>query len=74
MDFATVFSRGNKIAALICVLIVVTGFGASFVLNRLSASADRIRVDQLTLAEFKAQLNLVPGTIDSLKLNSGPLS
>jgi diguanylate cyclase (GGDEF)-like protein/PAS domain S-box-containing protein len=70
MDLASIFSRGNKLAGAICALIVIIGFGTNYVLSRLAAESDLIRVDQLRLGEFKAQLNQIPGLIDSMHFNT----
>ncbi len=67
MDFTTVFNRGNKLTVAICVIIVLTGLATNLILGRLSAASDNIRIEQLRLAEFKAQLNTIPGLIVSLK-------
>lgn len=67
MDFTTVFNRGNKLTVAICVIIVLTGLATNLILGRLSAASDNIRIEQLRLAEFKAQLNTIPGLIESVK-------
>ena len=67
MDFATAFNRGNKLTVAICVIIVLTGLGTNLILTRLSAASDNIRVEQLHLAEFKAQLYSTTGLVESTK-------
>ena len=69
MGSASVFSRGNKLAAAICALIVVIGFVTNFVLNRFASSSDFVRVEQLRLGEIKSQLNQIPGSIDTMRLS-----
>lgn len=68
MDLASVFSRGNKLFAAICTLIILIGFGISIMLSRLSTASDQIRVEQIRIVEFKSKLNQIPGSIDTLLL------
>ena len=70
MDLASIFSRGNKLAGAICALIVIIGFGTNFVLSRLAAASDLIRVNQLRVSEYKAQLNQLPGLIDAIRIST----
>ena len=72
MDITKVLSRGNKVAAVICAIIVLIGFGTSLVLGGLSDSGDNLRIEQLRLSEFKAKLNQVPGSLNAIRLEPEP--
>ena len=73
MEFASVGRRGNRLNLAIFALIIAIGLGANFVIGQLAIASDNILFDQIRLANLRAAVNLIPGSINALRLGETSL-